>query len=154
MKSLIYCLCSKLYILKSDILLCQEGENAIIRNQYNRISHTSEDTTRETNTNHTNSQDGINKTQHTEAESQGVSSFQANVHQAILNIINGQRLTGSGRTNTIKINHNRSAALERSVINYWELKPVFLCSNPRPRFCCGSLQISQNKIRNNKNTTN
>ena len=39
---------------------------------------------------------------------------------------NSQRLTGSGRTMTIKINHNRSTALERSVINNWRwgLKPV------------------------------
>ena len=38
----------------------------------------------------------------------------------------------------MQINHNRSTALEPSIINYWGLKPVSCCSSPRPRFCCGS----------------
>ena len=49
-----------------------------------------------------------------------------------------QRQTESGRTLTTRINHNRSVALERSVINYWGLKPVFTLQQPHPRFCCGS----------------
>ena len=57
-------------------------------------------------------------------ESQEVSSFPEDGHQAILNKMNKiiQRLTESGRTMTVtrRINHNRSIALERSVINYWE----------------------------------
>ena len=53
------------------------------------------------------------------------------------------RLTESGQTMTITINHNSSTALEQSYINYWGgrlggwggLKPVIRSSNPRPRFC-------------------
>ena len=48
-----------------------------------------------------------------------------------------QRQTESERTMTVTINHNRSTALERSVINnrsVW-FKPVLRSSNPRPRFC-------------------
>ena len=52
------------------------------------------------------------------AESQEVSSFPADGHKPIVKMNNNQRLTESGRTMTISINHNRSTALERSVINY------------------------------------
>ena len=36
------------------------------------------------------------------------------------------RQTESGRTMTIRINHNRSTALERSVINYWGLNQFYM----------------------------
>ena len=67
------------------------------------------------------------------------SSFPADGHQAILNkVMKSQRQTESGRTLTIRISHNRSTALERTVINYWEFKSVLRVHNPRPRFCCDS----------------
>ena len=55
---------------------------------------------------------------------QGDSSFPTEDHKAILNKISqrpaiSQRPTESGRTLAIRINHNRSTALERSVINNW-----------------------------------
>ena len=41
---------------------------------------------------------------------------------------------------TLRMNHNRRTALERSVINYWAgvLEPVLPSSSPRPRFFCDS----------------
>ena len=52
-------------------------------------------------------------------KSQGDSSFPTDGHTAILNRLDSQRQTKRGRTLTIRINHNRSIALERSLINYW-----------------------------------
>ena len=59
-----------------------------------------------------------------------------------------QRPTKSRPTSTIRINHKRSTALERSVINYWGggwgggggevLKPMLRARNPRLGFCYGS----------------
>ena len=49
-----------------------------------------------------------------------------------------QRQTESKRTLTIRINHNRNIALERSVINYWAALTGFTLQLPHPRFCCGS----------------
>ena len=40
-----------------------------------------------------------------------------------------QRQTEGGRILTIRINHNSSTALERSLINYWGLKPVLRARN-------------------------
>ena len=51
------------------------------------------------------------------------------------------------------INHNRSTALERSVINYWRrLKPVLRSYNPRPGSWWGSFHIfnSTHMTRNNE----
>ena len=60
----------------------------------------------------------------------GHSSFQTGSHKVILNELNSKSKTNRKRTNmTIRINHNRSIALERSVINYWELEPVLRSSN-------------------------
>ena len=53
-------------------------------------------------------------------ENQEESSFPADGHNAILNKMNNKSIkTESGQTLTIRINHTRSTALERSVINYW-----------------------------------
>ena len=59
-----------------------------------------------------------------------------------LSLINGtlcKRQTESGRTLTIRINHNRSIAIEQSVINYWGRGfNRFILQQPHPRFCCDS----------------
>ena len=99
-------------------------EKAMIRNRYNQIPHPSPDTIRERNINKSRRHKKITA----QSESQEISSFSVDVHEATLNVItNSQRLTESGRTNTIRINHNRSTALEPSVINYRGLKPVSRC---------------------------
>ena len=60
-------------------------EKAMIENRYNRLPHPSPDTIRERNA---NNQDGNKEEKTAKAENQDVSSFPADVHQAILNIIN------------------------------------------------------------------
>ena len=91
-------------------------------------------------------------------QSQEVSSFPADVHQAILNkakrsalsqqmstrlsltkSTNSQILTGRGRTVTIRINHNRSTALERSVMNY-----CGLCQGNHDRIVISNPLVSNN----------
>ena len=66
------------------------------------------------------------------AESQEDSSFPVDGLQATLNKITSHRQTRNGRTLKIIINHHRSIAFERSVINYWGLKPVLRAHNPSP----------------------
>ena len=65
-------------------------------------------------------------------------------HQAILNTCRMKRQTESGRTLTIRINHNRNNALERSAKITGEvggsLKRFYFekkKKKTRPRFCCG-----------------
>ena len=56
--------------------------------------------------------------------------FVTDGHKAIPNTLNIKSKTNRKRTTlTIRINHNKSIALERSVINYWGLKSVLRCSN-------------------------
>ena len=59
-----------------------------------------------------------------------------------LSLINGtvcKRQTESRRILTIRINNNRSIAMEQSVINYWGRSfNRFILQQPHPRFCCDS----------------
>ena len=64
-------------------------------------------------------------------KSQRDSSFPADGHKVIqIKWTISKRPTESERTLTIRINHNRSTTLERSVINYWGgVKPVLRALN-------------------------
>ena len=64
-------------------------------------------------------------------KSQRDSSFPADGHKAILNKMKNKSKTNRKRTNinNFWINHNRSTALERSVISYFGLKPVLRALN-------------------------
>ena len=86
----------------------------MIRNRYNRIPYPALNTKRERDTYNL---DGT-KIKTAQVKSQGDSSFPIDGHKAILNKLNSKSKTESGRTLTIRINHNRSIALEQSVINY------------------------------------
>ena len=81
----------------------------MIRNQFNRIPHPALNTKRE--------RDGI-KIKTEQVKSQGDSSFPTDDHKAILNKLNSKSKMNRKRTNIDRINHNRSIALEWSVINY------------------------------------
>ena len=68
-------------------------------------------------------------------KSQGDSFFPTDGHKAILNKLNSKSKTNRKRTNITRVNHNRSIALERSVMDYFEGggggedKPVLRSSN-------------------------
>ena len=89
-------------------------EKTMIRNRYNRIPNPSSDTIRERNTNKSR--------RHKNNSTIGKPKGQLFLSRCLRGYLkhNEQilRLTESGRTNTIRINHNRSTALEPSVINY------------------------------------
>ena len=90
------------------------GDDAMIRNRHNQIPYPAEDTKRERNTNNL---DGI-KFKTTRTKGQDDNSFPADDNWAILNKPRkNHRQTACGRTMAIRINHNRSTALERSVFN-------------------------------------
>ena len=97
-------------------------KNALIRKWYNRIPYPALNTKRERDTYNYRG----TKIKTVQLKSQRDSSFQSDGHKAILNKF---RQTDSGRMLTIRINHNRSIALERPAINYWWLKPILRCSN-------------------------
>ena len=118
----------------------------MIKNRYNRIPHSSLGTVRDRNTKKSRRHQVKQQ-----AENQDVSSFQADVHQAILNKSNKSSKTNrSGRTIIIRISHTRSTALERSVIN--SLLGRDLTSFTRPGSWCGLLRIfnSTHITRNNE----
>ena len=101
-------------------------KKAMIRKQYKRIPHPALNTKRERDT---YNYDGTKiKTAHGQ-------NPRADGHKAILNKLNSKSKTN--RKRTIRINHNRSIALERSVINSWKrggaagagLKAVLRCNN-------------------------
>ena len=104
--------------------LIKEDKKAMIRNRYNRTPHPAPNTKRERGTHY---QDGT-EIKTAQVKSQGDSSFPTDGHKTVLiNWTVSQRQTESGRTLTIRINHKRSIALERSVI--WGLKLVLRSSN-------------------------
>ena len=100
------------YLLKVD-------KKPMFRNRYNRIPHPVLNTKQERDT--YNSDGATIKT--AQVKSPGDISFPTDSpsHKAILNKLNSKSKTKkkSGRTLTTRINHNRSIALKRSVINYW-----------------------------------
>ena len=105
-------------------------EKAMIRNRYNKISTSFP-------RHHTGKE--YKQLRRHKVKRQRTSSFQAHDHQAILNNMNKKlRQTESGRTMTIRINHNSNTALERSVTIYWNAQPGSTCTLcTHPRFCCG-----------------
>ena len=112
----------------------------MIRNRYNRIPHPVLNTKRERDP---YNYDGTKQKQHKWKAKGTALSQQMATRLSKINWTVSQRQTESGRTLTIRINHNISIALERSVINYLAggglLKPVLRSSNlTLGRFCCGS----------------
>ena len=106
------CTCCFLY---TNPCYNEVDKKAMIRTRYNRIPYPTLNTKWERDT---YSQDGT-KLKTAQVKSQGGSCFPTDVHKAILNKLNSKSKTNrKRRTLTIKINHNRSIALERSVINY------------------------------------
>ena len=137
--------CWKMHIANADVTFCDvpriktiklDGK-ATPRNRYNQIPHPALHTKWEKKT-YNNIKYKI-RTNSKRRKSRG------DGHQAILNRM--KRQTESGRTLTIRINHNRSTALERSAkitglrggggsvgcgLNRFYVEKI-----PRPRFCCG-----------------
>ena len=99
-----------MHIANTDVTFCDGGriktvkldEKATLRNRYNPISHPTLDTKWERKPYNL---DGIYKNSKSR-------NPRGDGHQAILNRM--KRQTQSGRTLTIRINHKRSTALERS----------------------------------------
>ena len=88
-------------------------KKAMIRNRYNRIPHPALNTKQERDT-------YGNKIKTAQVKSQGDSSFPTNGLKAtLINWTVSQRQIEGGRTLPIRINHNRSIALERPALDYW-----------------------------------
>ena len=95
----------------------------MIRNRYKWLPHPALDIKLERNT---YSLDGVK-------ENSKSRKPRADGHQAILNkITKSHRQSESGRTIIIRINHNRSIALEQSAVNYWGASTGFTCAQPSP----------------------